>query len=102
VVAVSGEEVSVEEPTDGLALPTAEEAEAATATSTAVVATPTSESEETTSTEDATPTATTAPEMPGSGGILPTGGNFLIWVGVALLAVLLFGVWKQFKSSRTL
>jgi len=116
VVAIAGEEVSVEDqtpgeeatqepveeptatPTEGLALPTAQEETEATATSTVVVATPTSESE-TAPAEGATPTATSAPEMPGSGGILPPGGSFLIWIGVAVLGVLLFGVWKQFGSS---
>jgi hypothetical protein len=110
VVAVNGEEVSVEDqtpgeeatqqpaeeptatPTEALALPTAEEEQAATATSTVVIGTPTSESE-------TMPTATTVPEMPGSGGILLPNGSFLVWIGVALLGVLLFGVWKQGRSS---
>jgi nitrate reductase NapE component len=119
VVAVSGEEVSVEDqvpaegstqtpveeptttPTEALALPTAEDQEVATATSTMVIEVPTSESESAPTEEiGATPTATTAPEMPGSGGVMPASGNFLIWIGIAVLAILLLGVWKQSRSSH--
>jgi hypothetical protein len=82
-------------PTTGLGLPTAPPEVEATPTSTAVVASPTSETEPGTET---TPAATTAPSLPGSGGVLPANGNFLIWIGSALLGLLLFGVWKQFRA----
>jgi hypothetical protein len=50
-------------------------------------------------TDEVTVTATPAPEMPGSGGVLPSGGNFLVWAGVGLLVLLLLGVISQLRSS---
>ena len=108
VVVIDGEGATVENqpdtgeatPTQGLALPTAPGETEPTATSTLVVPnTPGGESAGT-AVAGTTPVATSSAEMPGSGGVLPSNGGFLIWVGVALLAVLLIGVWKQFKTSQ--
>jgi len=106
VIVVDGEQVpeATDElaatPTEGLALPTAEEEIEATATSTMVVETPTSESESPAEETTLTPAATSVPEMSGSGGILSASGGFLVWIGVAVLGVLLFGVWRQSRSTH--
>jgi nitrate reductase NapE component len=110
-VVVEGAEVATAEnqvsdtveatPTQGLALPTAADEGVPTATSTLVVAdTPGAGSESTPETAT-TPAATASPEMPGSGSVLSSNGGFLIWVGMALLAALLFGIWRQFRTSQS-
>ncbi len=85
--------------TNPLALPTVTEEVELTPTSTMVVQPPAGESAETSEPESTAVPAST-PEMPGSGGILSSRSNFLIWAGVIMLALLGIGVFRQFVSSR--
>ena len=76
--------------TSMLPSPAPEDSEA-TSTSTLVLQAPT---------EEATTTPTTSPAMPEDGGVLSAGSNhFLVWVGVVVLLLLLFGITNHLRSS---
>ena len=80
--------------TDTPAVPSTEEPEI-TPTNTLVLQTPTDEA------ADTTPTAPA--EMPAGGDVLPGQGNhFLIWAGLALLLLLLFGIINHLKSPSSM